>query len=97
MNLDDLPVEEARQVYLGEVPVLLVRVKPDAVVALSAVCTHRRCGLRWNASRRVLECPCHGGKFALSGEVLAGPPPSPLRRFRVHLREGQIYLSGGEG
>ncbi len=97
LDLDELPVGEARQVNIGEHPVLLIRVKPDAVVALSAVCTHRRCGVVWNRDQEALTCPCHGGRFALSGQVLAGPPPSPLRRYAVHLQNGKIFLSGGPG
>jgi cytochrome b6-f complex iron-sulfur subunit len=35
--------------------------------ALSAVCTHMGCIVRFNAARGSLDCPCHGASFALDG------------------------------
>ena len=38
--------------------------------ALSAVCTHMGCIVRFNASSASLDCPCHGASFALDGSPI---------------------------
>lgn len=61
-------------------------------LAMSAVCTHLRCVVRWTEPKNMFECPCHGGKFSPVGEVLEGPPPRPLDIFPIEIVEDKIVV-----
>jgi glycine/D-amino acid oxidase-like deaminating enzyme/nitrite reductase/ring-hydroxylating ferredoxin subunit len=40
---------------------------------LSPRCTHMGCTVRWNAVDRTWDCPCHGARYAPTGEPLSAP------------------------
>lgn len=60
--------------------------------AFSAVCTHLGCIVRFEPGMGHLYCACHGGMFDAEGKVVGGPPPRPLPRYPVEVREGQVYV-----
>jgi thiosulfate dehydrogenase [quinone] large subunit len=71
-------------------PDILIRDTEGNLKAFSAVCTHAGCTVGYSEGRII--CPCHGGEFsAETGEVLAGPPPTPLAPKQVLEQGGQIY------
>jgi cytochrome b6-f complex iron-sulfur subunit len=90
--LSELRVGEARLVRHGVRPFYVIRLDIARVIAVSAVCTHVRCILGFDRERRALICPCHQGRFDLSGNVVSGPPPRPLATYEVSLRAGEIYV-----
>jgi glycine/D-amino acid oxidase-like deaminating enzyme/nitrite reductase/ring-hydroxylating ferredoxin subunit len=49
------------------------------VHAVSAVCTHMGCIVRWNTADRTWDCPCHGSRFDIDGNVVRSPANEPLR------------------
>ncbi|NGN69457.1 FAD-dependent oxidoreductase [Streptomyces sp. A7024] len=48
---------------------------------LSARCTHLGCLVRFNETETAWECPCHGSRFGVDGDVLQGPAVRPLKRL----------------
>lgn len=54
------------------------RDEQGSVHAVSAVCTHMGCLVGWNETDRTWDCPCHGSRFELDGEVIHGPATQPL-------------------
>ena len=64
-------------------------------IAMSNVCTHLGCSVRWVAEQTQFFCPCHNGVFDKNGKVVAGPPPRPLDRFEIKEEDGQLFVLGG--
>jgi cytochrome b6-f complex iron-sulfur subunit len=66
----------------------------DRLDALSAKCTHEGCTVTFLPGQSIIWCPCHDGRFALSGSVLSGPPPRPLTKYAVQRQaDGGIVIS----
>jgi menaquinol-cytochrome c reductase iron-sulfur subunit len=64
-------------------------------IALSNICTHLGCRVRWISEQGEFFCPCHNGIFNKDGEVVSGPPPKPLNRYEVKVENDQIFILGG--
>ncbi len=64
-------------------------------VAMSNICTHLGCRVRWVADQGEFFCPCHNGVFDKTGKVVSGPPPRPLDRFEVKIENNDLYILGG--
>ncbi len=58
--------------------------------ALSTVCPHLGCRVRWERDHFL--CPCHMGVFDREGKVVSGPPPRPLDRYELEVKDGAVYL-----
>lgn len=54
------------------------------LLALSSVCPHMKCRVVWNREESSWDCPCHGSRFNVDGEVIEGPACEPLQ---IHLLE----------
>lgn len=60
-------------------------------------CTHKHCSLsEGDLEGTAVVCPCHGGTFDVTtGNVLAGPPPLPVRTYPVRVNEGDLQIQAG--
>lgn len=61
-------------------------------VAMSNICTHLGCRVRWIADREQFYCPCHDGVFDKEGNVVSGPPPRPLDRYEAKVENDQLLI-----
>ncbi|MFA7382551.1 MAG: ubiquinol-cytochrome c reductase iron-sulfur subunit [Desulfurivibrionaceae bacterium] len=98
---EELPGQGVKRVDLlvpaavGQRPVshrVFVVKKQARLFALSARCTHLGCLVEWSRHRQRFVCPCHGGMYDDEGRVAQGPPPTPLVRLPVFVRDGRVYL-----
>ena len=77
-SYDELEPGDAAIMKIDGDNVAAYRDDKGALHAVSAVCTHMGCLVGWNATDRTWDCPCHGSRFELSGEVIHGPATKPL-------------------
>ena len=64
-------------------------------IAMSNICTHLGCHIRWISDQNQFFCPCHNGVFDISGNVVSGPPPRPLTRYDVKVENNQLFVLVG--
>jgi cytochrome b6-f complex iron-sulfur subunit len=69
------------------------------IMAIYKVCTHLGCLYEWVPMTNRFECPCHGSKFQLSGDYIAGPARRSLDRFVIQAvaPDGSIKETDAEG
>lgn len=79
-----------------DVPAQLIQLQDKSFAAYSLVCTHLGCIVKWETSKRDFHCPCHAGIFDENGQVVSGPPPSPLTKYKLLVENGDIYVEGIE-
>lgn len=89
----ELPPNSAKVFRFGTAPAVLVNTPEGTLVALSAVCTHLTCTVRFDGETGTLFCPCHNGRFDLGGNVLSGPPPRPLETYAVVVSGADVIVS----
>jgi len=61
-------------------------------VAFSINCRHLGCPVRWVNDAGLFMCPCHGGVYYKDGTVAGGPPPEPLYRMAIRIRDGEVEI-----
>lgn len=72
--------------------VYLVKVSDTEVRALNSTCTHLGCRTSYDRESRRILCPCHGGVYDVQGNVLDGPPPTPLASMTTRIEDGQVLV-----
>jgi glycine/D-amino acid oxidase-like deaminating enzyme/nitrite reductase/ring-hydroxylating ferredoxin subunit len=82
-SIAELAPGEGGIVAAAEGKVAGYRDESGGLRAVSARCTHLGCQVHWNAAERTWDCPCHGSRFGVDGEVLEGPAVRPLESRAV--------------
>jgi Rieske Fe-S protein len=77
-SADDLAPGEGAVIGAGLGQSAAYRDEAGTLHEVSARCTHLGCILRFNDAERTWDCPCHGSRFGIGGEVLEGPATKPL-------------------
>ena len=79
--LSELANGEARVVrYEGE-KIAIYKDENGKAHALNPVCTHAKCIVGWNVAEKTWDCPCHGARYSIDGEVLTGPARKGLEKI----------------
>jgi cytochrome b6-f complex iron-sulfur subunit len=92
-KVGELAPNSSKIFKFGASPAVLVNTAEGQLMALTAVCTHLTCTVRYEGDSGTLFCPCHNGRFDLAGNVISGPPPAPLETFKVEVVGEDIFVS----
>ena len=88
-SVDEVPACEGRIVALEGRKYAVHRHADGTLRAMSPICPHLGCDVRWNVAEGSWDCPCHGSRFDADGLVVNGPAvrglapmalPRPARR-----------------
>lgn len=95
-TLFNVAVERKTGWIVNQEKVSIYVLTPDGrdFIAMSNICTHLGCRVRWIADQESFFCPCHNGVFDAQGSVVSGPPPRPLDRYEVKVEGDQLFVRG---
>ncbi|SDZ34395.1 Glycine/D-amino acid oxidase [Amycolatopsis xylanica] len=79
--LDRLAPGQAEVTRAGGDLVAAYRDPAGELHTVGAHCTHLGCLVAFNNAEKSWDCPCHGSRFGVDGEVLHGPAVKPLRKW----------------
>ena len=74
---------EAKLVKLDGKAMAIYKDEQGGIHAVSTVCPHAKCSVGWNSAEKSWDCPCHGSRFDIDGEVLTGPARQGLEVIAV--------------
>jgi len=89
-----LPLASVLMFKFGTAPAMLIHHEDGRWVALSAVCTHLGCTVQYEPQADRIHCACHGGVYnPYTGANVSGPPPKPLKLFKVAVNDTGVEVS----
>ena len=91
-KVEDMEPDSGKIIKFGNKPVIVVRKKDGKYVALSAVCTHLDCIVQYRKDYKQIYCACHNGRYDLNGRNVSGPPPAPLKKFGVTIKNDEVIV-----
>jgi glycine/D-amino acid oxidase-like deaminating enzyme/nitrite reductase/ring-hydroxylating ferredoxin subunit len=82
-ELDSLEAIEPEQGIIAELNGKKLAIYKDQqghITALNPVCSHAGCIVQFNNIEKSWDCPCHGARYDVNGEVLTGPARNNLKK-----------------
>jgi Rieske Fe-S protein len=68
---------------MGRERLIIFSPEEGRLQALSAKCTHEGCTVTYRQQEQIVWCACHNGRFDTEGLNISGPPPRPLKAYKV--------------
>ena len=80
---EDLDLDEGDIVLIKGSKAGAYRDEHGELHIINNTCTHLGCELQWNSGERTWDCPCHGSRFSIDGEVIEGPAQKNLEVIEI--------------
>lgn len=89
-----LPAGSVLMFKFGNAPAMLIHHLNGEWVSMTAVCTHLGCTVQYEPGLDRIHCACHGGVYnPYTGANVSGPPPRPLKLFKVTVNADGVKVS----
>ncbi|WHY87432.1 FAD-dependent oxidoreductase [Neobacillus novalis] len=75
---EDLQVGEGSVVMFNGKRAGAYKDENGKLYVVDTTCQHLGCECEWNRAEKTWDCPCHGSRYAYSGDVIEGPTKKPL-------------------
>lgn len=72
-TLDDVKNGEGRIIQIGSKKRGVYKDESGSCHFIDPVCSHMGCQLKWNGGEKSWDCPCHGSRFDVDGNVINDP------------------------
>jgi glycine/D-amino acid oxidase-like deaminating enzyme/nitrite reductase/ring-hydroxylating ferredoxin subunit len=82
-NFADIAPGEGKTVAIKGEKLAAYRDADRTLHVVSAVCTHMQCIVKFNDAEKSWDCPCHGSRFTVDGQVIEGPAIIDLEQRNV--------------
>lgn len=92
-TISEFPPSSSKIIRFGRKPVIVARQRNGKFSALAATCTHLDCTVQYKADTEQIWCACHNGLFDLTGKNISGPPPTPLARYIVVVKDDKVIVT----
>lgn len=91
-GVDDMEKDSGKIIKFGNKPVIVIRKNTGDYIAFSAVCTHLDCIVQYRKDLEQIYCACHNGHYDLNGRNISGPPPAPLAKYSVAIKNNEVIV-----
>jgi glycine/D-amino acid oxidase-like deaminating enzyme/nitrite reductase/ring-hydroxylating ferredoxin subunit len=86
-SLSELAHGEGKVVVFDKHKIAMYKDNDGNLHVLNPTCTHLKCSVAWNAAELSWDCPCHGARYAIDGDVLNGPASMDLKKIDLKEEE----------
>lgn len=82
-ELSDISNGEGKLVKFEGKSLALYKDEKGEIHAVNPTCPHAKCAVGWNSAEKSWDCPCHGSRFSVDGEMLTGPSVANLEVVKI--------------
>jgi cytochrome b6-f complex iron-sulfur subunit len=90
---DDFKTGDSKIIRFGKKPIIIIKDEEDNFKAFSATCTHLDCTVQYKKEEKIIWCACHNGKYDMQGRNIEGPPPRPLDKYMIKIKNNEIFVT----
>ncbi|UCH66149.1 MAG: Rieske (2Fe-2S) protein, partial [Ignavibacterium sp.] len=91
-EIEDMEKDSGKIIKFGNKPVIVVRKADGEYVAFAGVCTHLDCIVQYRNDLEQIYCACHNGRYDLNGRNVSGPPPAPLEKYGIAIKNNEVIV-----